>query len=361
MSNEAKTPDNENERLAFESLVIGHTRLVETLARVTSLIRNPCGTSMVLLFGATAVGKTTLEQRLLRRHNDLYANLIAEDRSVIPSCYVEVPAPDNGKLNWRDLNIRALDALNEPYLDKKATGSDSRYNGINGADIRRSLEKALKNRKTLLLIYDEAQHFTKVTGAKSSQQQQDYIKSMASLSGTFIVLAGTYELLQLLPRSGQLARRMLPVHLARYRADNPDDWRTFREVILTFEQALPLSDKPQLLDHAESLFRGSLGCVGLLKCWLNRSLALVIESKSKRMTLEHLRATMLPKPALDRIEQEIREGEKLAADYEEPADAFRKIMRTAEPTAKTDAGAEAVATPKRAVGQRKPHRDKVGV
>jgi GTPase SAR1 family protein len=315
---------------------------------------------MVLLFGATAVGKTTLLQRLLRKHNDQYADVIQQDQSVIPSFYVEVPAPDNGKMNWRDINIRTLEQLNEPHLDKKGAGAAADHNGINSADVRRALERAIKNRRNKLGVYDEAQHYTKVTGAKSSQRQQDYIKSLASLSQTFIVLAGTYELLELLPRSGQLARRMLPIHLARYRADVPDDWRTFCEVVLTFQQALPFPEKTTIIEFVEFLYRGSLGCVGLLKCWLNRALALAIESGSKQITLEHLKATILSKPALDRIEEEIRNGEKKASDYDEQGDAFRKIMKkvSSEPA---EVGRGEEAKKKSSVIQRKPHRDKVGL
>jgi len=358
-STQETTTGQEESRPSFEDLVIGHTRLVDTLTRVMSLIRNPCGTSMALLFGATAVGKTTLLQRLLRKHNDQYSNLIQQDQSVIPSFYVEVPAPDNSKMNWRDLNIRALEKLNEPHLDKK--GAEVNYVGINSADVRRKLEKTIKNRRATLAIYDEAQHFTKVTGAKSSQQQQDYIKSLANLSGTFIVLSGTYDLLELLPRSGQLARRMLPIHLARYRADIPNDWRAFREVVLTFQQALPFPENATLMEFVEFLYHGSLGCVGLLKCWLNRASALANESGSQQITLEHLTATMLPKPALDRIEKEIREGETKSADYDAPADVFRKIMKSKESTVGPEADHEEVKRKKWPVGQRKPHRDPVGI
>jgi hypothetical protein len=316
---------------------------------------------MVLLFGATAAGKTTLLQRLLRKHNDQYRDLIQQDQSVIPSYYVEVPAPDNGKLSWRDLNIRALEMLNEPHLDKKGVGAEANYIGINSADVRRDLEKTIKHRRSSLAIYDEAQHFAKVAGAKASQHQQDYLKSLANLAGTFIVLSGTYELLELLPRSGQLARRMLPIHLARYRAEVPDDWRTFREVILTFQEALPFPEKPKLLEFSDFLYRGSLGCVGLLKCWLNRALALAIESGSQEITLEHLKATMLSKPALGQIEKEIREGETKAADYDTPADVFRKIMKSSPSATQTDADPEEGKRKKWSVGQRKPHRDKVGI
>ncbi len=353
--NETTATDPASRRESFETLVIGHTRLVETLTRVMSLIRNPCGTSMVLLFGATAAGKTTLLQRLLRKHNDQYEDLTQRDRSIIPSFYVEVPAPDNGKMNWRDLNIRALEKLQDPHLEKK--GAIAGYSGINSADVRRDLEKVVKNRQCKLAVYDEAQHFTKVTGAKNSQQQQDYIKSLASLSQTFIILAGTYELLELLPRNAQLARRMLPIHLARYRIDDPEDWKTFREVVLTFQRALPFPEQNNLMEFDEALYRGSLGCVGLLKCWLNRALALAIESESGGIKLQHLKATVLSKPALDKIEDEIRTGEKKAADYDEQGDIFREIMKAVP--AETPAGGEPLKKKGNAI-ERKPHRDKVG-
>lgn len=345
----------------FETLVIGHTRLVETLARVMNVIRNPCGTSIVLLFGPTRVGKTTLLQKLLRENDKRFADLIEQDRSVIPSYYVEVPVPENGKVNWRDLNIRALEKLNEPHLDKKGSGGEANFIGINGADVRRDLEKTIKNRRTTLGVYDEAQHLTMVVGAKTSQQQQDYIKSLANLSGIVIILAGTFAVLELLPRNAQLAARMLPIHLARYHADDPDDWRTFRQVVLTFQQALPVPQHPALLDEAEFLYQGSFGEVGLLKCWLDRTLALVKESGSQRMTLAHLKATRLPKPALVRIEQEIREGEAKAADYDEAGDAFRDIMKSDLSAAQTDADPEETKRKNWPVGQRKPHRDKVGI
>jgi hypothetical protein len=354
--NETAVTDPASRRESFETLVIGHTRLVETLDRVMSLIRNPCGTSMVLLFGATAAGKTTLLQRLLRKHNEQYSDSMQQDRSIIPSFYVEVPAPDNGKMNWRDLNIRALEKLQDPHLEKK--GTIASYSGINSADVRRDLEKVVRNRQCKLAVYDEGQHFTKVTGAKSSQQQQDYIKSLASLSQTSIVLAGTYELLELLPRNGQLARRMLPIHLARYRMDDPDDWQTFQQVVLTFQQALPIPGQNNLMEFVEVLYRGSLGCVGLLKCWLNRALALAIESGSQGIKLQHLKATVLSKPALDKIEDEIRTGEKKAADYDEQGDIFREIMKAVP--ADAPAGEEATKKKRTAI-ERKPHRDKVGV
>jgi len=310
MSNSYVVHDQTSAPQLSESLVIDHSRLVETQTRIMSLIRNPCGTSLVFLFGARAAGKTVLVQRLLREHDEPYRALIAKAPSLVPSCEVQVPPSDNGGENWREVQIGTLVALNELHLDNNATHLGSPHH------IGRLLAMALKKRKTGLLIYDEAQHFTEATGFRGGRLQLEYIQLIARLSGTIILLAGTYELLKLLPRSGQLARGIQPVHLARYRGDDPNDRQTFRELILTFQQALPMPAKPPLVDQVEFLYRGSLGCVGLLTCWLNRGLALAIKSKSRHMTVEHLIETMLPRRTLERAEQGIQEGERMAADYE---------------------------------------------
>ena len=300
----------------FEGLVIDHSRWVEAQASMMGLIQNACGISVVLLFGPTGSGKTVLEQAVRRQHSEPCGSLTGNDQSAVPSCYVQWYAPI-AALSLRELNTQTLVALNEPHLDNEATGVGFPYHGLDGADIRRSLRMALKKRKTRLLIYDGAERFTKMAGLSGGQSHLDYFKSIASLSGTFFLLAGMYELLKLLPRRGQCVRGILPVHLARYRADDPNDWSTFREMILAFQRALPIRKSPALIDQAEFLYRGSLGCVGLLTYWLNSAMALTMKSSSKRMTVEHLKATVLPKHALDRVEQDIREGEGLVANHEE--------------------------------------------
>ena len=312
---------------------------------------------MVLLFGATAAGKTTLLQRLLRKHNDQYEELTQRDRSIIPSFYVEVPAPDNGKMNWRDLNIRALEKLQDPHLEKK--GAIAGYSGINSADVRRDLEKVVKNRQCKLAVYDEGAALHQSYGARRIANSNKIISSRwRGCPKPLSFSRGLTNFWNCYHANAQLARRMLPMHLARYRIDDPEGWKTFREVVLAFQRALPFPEQNNLMEFDEALYRGSLGCVGLLKCWLNRALALAIESGSGGIKLQHLKATVLSKPALDKIEDEIRTGEKKAADYDEQGDIFRKIMK--EVSADTPPGEEP-SKKKRNVIERKPHRDKVGV
>ena len=62
-------------------------------------------------------------------------------------------------------------------------------------NLRSSLENALKYRKTLAFFIDEAQHITFNSSAKSSNNQMNMIKSLASTTSTPHVLFGTYEIL----------------------------------------------------------------------------------------------------------------------------------------------------------------------
>src|SRR5438132_13519526 len=51
----------------FETKVVAHQRLKEVHAALLHAIRHPAGASLILIFGPTGVGKTTLRQRIERQ------------------------------------------------------------------------------------------------------------------------------------------------------------------------------------------------------------------------------------------------------------------------------------------------------
>ena len=67
------------------------------------------------------------------------------------------------------------------------------------------------------------------------------MKSIANRTGTVHVLFGTYDLLALRNLNGQLSRRSIDVHLARYRAEVPEERQIFSNILETFERELTLS------------------------------------------------------------------------------------------------------------------------
>src|SRR3989304_9628642 len=96
------------------------------------------------------------------------------------------------------------------------------------------------------------------------------------MTGTPHVLIGTYELPGLANKSAHLTRRSIEIHFGRYHVESAEDLLAFKSVLLTFQRHLPLAVEPDLVGRHEYLYEGSVGCVGVLKNWLNRALAAVL-------------------------------------------------------------------------------------
>jgi hypothetical protein len=233
--------------------------------------------------------------------------------------------------------------------------------------LRVALESAIRQRRPLAFLIDEAQHLAKMAGGRKLQDQLDCLKSLAIRTQTVHVLAGTYDLLILRQLSGQLSRRTRHIHFARYRADTAEDVREFQNVLWNFQIRMPLAAEPDLLRHWEFCYERSLGCVGLLKEWLTRALATGLAQKTPQVTLRLLEQQALALADCQKIATEMREGEAILAE----ADGTRKRLRTmlgfadAAGTRPAAAGPSRTTTPPRPpttrVGERTPTRDPVGV
>jgi hypothetical protein len=120
------------------------------------------------------------------------------------------------------------------------------------------------------------------------------------------VLNGTYDLPGLTNLSAQLSRHSVEVHFARYRAGVDKDRLAFKSVLLTFQHQLPVSEQPDLVGLWERLYEGSLGCVGVLKSWLNRALADAIDHEAATITRRHLDRQALPTRTLLNLRRDYR-------------------------------------------------------
>jgi type II secretory pathway predicted ATPase ExeA len=258
----------------FDKVVITHQILKQTFDALLHAIRYPASASTILVFGPTGVGKTTL--RLVG---------------------MEAVSPDSGNFNWRDYYIRALRALDEPMLEDRITyevhgihrdeqGKLIIESNVRAPDMRRVLEKCLQHRRPQAFIVDEAQHFQIMASGERLLDQMNSLKSLASLTKTVHVLVGTYDLLELTKLNAQLSRRTIKIHFPRYRADNEDDFKEFRKLLRAFQRYLPLPEEADLESHADYFYDQCLGCIGMLKSWLHRTLAAALELNRTTLTQE---------------------------------------------------------------------------
>jgi hypothetical protein len=77
----------------------------------------------------------------------------------------------------------------------------------------------------------------------------------------------------------------------------------------SFEQQLPVPEPPDLVKDWEFLYERSLGCVGVLKDWLMRTLTGVFRRRSHVLTYSDLERNALSVAQCDKMLSEISEGE----------------------------------------------------
>jgi hypothetical protein len=273
------------ERIAyFENYVMPHPQLSEVARELVHAIHQPAGASLILVYGPTGVGKSTLLRKIIKDLIEAALPLMEIDKGYIPVASIEAMAPEYSNFDWKDLYVRALTALQEPMIEQKLKRTDSKLK------LRHALESALYNRKLDAFFIDEAQNLGKVSSGRKLIDQTDCIKSLANISKTKFVLFGTYELLMLRNLSAQLCRRSQNIHFPRYYVDSEQDQKIFRGIVGSFQVHLPLHEIPNLSENWDFCYERSIGCVGILKDWLSRTLSAVLEkdSNAKTLTLKDL-------------------------------------------------------------------------
>ncbi len=353
----------------FRLLTVAHPMLSTAKDLLVAAINQaPTGT-IVMVVGPTGVGKTTLRLRIQQVLSEQGETCMKTDPSRLPFVTVEAAAPDNGNFNWRDHYRRTLVELSEPMLDCKlkpkwihfahdSQGKQLVRPDASAAQLRQALESAVQHRRPAAILIDEAQHLTRMASGRRLADQLEVIKSLANCTQTVHVLLGTYDLLAFRDLNGQLSRRSLDIHFRRYSAENQDDIRVFKNAVLTFQRHLPLEDQPDLLPLWEWLYERSVGCIGILKEWLDRALIAALGESSKTLTARHLETTALSAGRCEKIAVEAQEGERQLLSADQAQSRLRELLGLGG----SSAGTAAYRTPqlRRRVGQRNPERDPIG-
>ncbi|HLG69871.1 MAG TPA: ATP-binding protein [Chloroflexota bacterium] len=336
----------------FNSLWVAHPALDDALKRVRRLLRLRQPDRLIVLNGPTGDGKTRLCQMILSECLDSARDRIATEMDYVPAFMVELAANHDGRFDWRDHFQRSLTQLEEPLVDRKVLPNRLTGNLEWGTErvLRQAYENCLRYRKVDLAIWDEAHHLRKVAGSRAFVEQMDTVKSIANLTGTLHLLAGTYELLDLCDLSAELARRAYDVHLPRY-GEWAHEQKIFGNVVRSLQLHIPLGAQADLSPLADYLYERSLGCVGILKDWLLEAVAFAIEEDAVTLSEQHLRQTGYSAGKLTAIQREIEAGEWRRREM----DGLAPRPSSVHPAPAHPTGF------RRKPGQRLPHRDPVPV
>ena len=355
----------------FRAYTVAHPRLVKAKDALMNAIRGAEPNSLIFVFGPAGVGKTTLRLKTEQLITAELLNQLQEDRMRIPVASVEAVAPESGSFNWRDHYRRLLQQLDEPLIDYKVNRCpDGRYvqegarfmppSRAVGTEYRYAVEQAIRYRRPVAVMIDEAQHLGKIGSGRRLLDQLDVIKSIANQTNTVHVLFGTYDLLALRNLNGQLSRRSIDVHFARYHAEIPEDRQVFINTVQSFEKELPFPDSSDLVSNWEYLYERSLGCIGILKQWLVRAATVALHEGSRKLATCSLESQALCMAQCEQLYAEIANGELKLEDRSDAVVRFRDKLGLS-----ANGPLKAVSPPVprfhfRPPGQRLPARDTVG-
>lgn len=306
----------------FKRYKTGHDRLREVTSEVKSAIKRRGHEGIIMVVGATRVGKTTLLSGVI---NSILLEKMFElekDPGFLPAAWMEAYAYKHG-YKWRDHWYGCLKAIYEPLIEHKSAGysiapdrnashAPSDYKYEKEDILRRSFENAAQRRRTRVFGVDEAQSLVLGSPSNLHRSHVEVIKSVANTSKALHIMCGNFDLLKLANLSGQIgARSTRPIHFSRYHPNSKPDLESFAAVVLDLASKMPVPhrpdfDKPEILEYCLTM---SLGLVGLLKVWFTDALGDVLENGRATVTLKDLEKHEPPEDVLDTISKEIVEGE----------------------------------------------------
>jgi hypothetical protein len=133
----------------------------------------------------------------------------------------------------------------------------------------------------------------------------------------------------------------------------------FLAVLRSFQQQLPLKTA-DLTTEWEYLYEGSLGCVGILKDWLSRTLLAVSRRGKEVMSRRDLEAHALSVSQREKMLSEILEGETQLQETRQGRARLRERLGLAGAVDRASEAAASAECHRRLPGRRLPGSDDIG-
>ena len=297
---------------------------------------------MIYLIGVSRVGKTTLQEDLIRHlPNDWKQSVVR----------FEAPPKMTNQFTFKPLLLRYLEQLGDPFVEAMIRS----YKRATNYELIQLIVKRIEKKRIRLVIIDEADIFASVRSDSQAYENLQFLKSLVNVTRVPHIFAGTPELGEFLSMEGQVINRSHVITLAPYNGTNKTHVSIFLQALREFEKDLETPVCEKLKEDPAALFKATNGCVGALKELLIRMDAMAIGHEQPTISSELIERFGFFDPD-DVRQEEIEEfhstnNKPVADPLKNPSDPGKKKKREWH---------KGKSRRKRRPGRRKPSSDQVG-
>lgn len=309
--------------IAIRDLKIEHQKWTEALELVYILLGYVSPGEVICISGPSRAGKTKLISELIK--------LLLDDNDFsktgeMPVVSVKaVNSARHGSFSTKSFTKKLLHAVQHPFYGEDDFENINKQDRISEDVYRQALEKALIARKVQYLFIDEAQHAKYVSkDAQGAYAVMDSWKCLAEEAGIILVVVGAYPILDIIRKSPHMVGRRHQVNLGRYKIER-SDLLQFKAILDEYGEVLDC--QILLSQNMDLIYKGSLGCIGLVRHWLMRATSLAITRKTT-LSEDILHESMPSEDDLNSLSEEIRNGELLLDELEDSHGLTEKPKQT---------------------------------
>ena len=301
----------------FKTVKVRHPRLIETEQFLLQAIWGHRSYTLLDLYGASGVGKSTVMEHV--------AHLVrgaSPNPSVVPVVIVQASPEDVGSSARLDYYQQILAQLqHHPAIRDRTKNLPLYVNpGKKSSDpaewleMRNAAEYALSLLQVKVVFVDEAQHLVAPDSRSRPTAQLDWLKILANRTNVLHVLVGNFDVYDYCHLNGQAVRRMRDQYFPRYHLDNQKECEEFVGALKSLLESVPLTvNIPEFLTRWRWFGEWSVGCVGVLGDWIVETVDALWSAGETALTLEALAQHALQPDQRARLEMEARTGEHRVA------------------------------------------------
>lgn len=323
-----------------ENVMHRHYELSLSRSHTIATLSSP--DTMALIVGSTGAGKSRL---LKQTYTEAFGEPSTWKAGQIPIIFCNMNNADRAYFSPRVLMQAMLKNLCNVFGCKPSDIDEWQVD----ADLKQAVKRAMRDmkakdmsettmRETVLemgkirnlqtMLFDEGNLMCLTQRHRFSSDYLEGLKALAIELKIRILIAATYDILEVWNHTAQINRRMRTIHLQRYRNDIEKEYADFAGVVRAFEADYGLPSG-LLMNRLAIIYNQTYGVPGEVATLIERSIEIAVSMKHNVVEWSDVTESFLYPLQLRRLKMEIDEGELQLTRDETVADQIQAAENAA--------------------------------